>query len=744
MSNSILSKTYVAWLFAAGSCLGSLFISTHWANETRTAQRSVSANQTEVYAEVEVMHTELVIAEATRHEARLQAYVAETNMRRALVRLAPYKTSLGEANRKLDNANAALTRAAREEDKHKRDLLELGYVDIAGGGPKVFDPLHRGIEVQLLLYVELQKRLPYEINETLQFDIMPRAPLRSQRLDWQYSHPKWSSDEQWLAVASNNRDSEQYTAYILDTATKRELHKFTHPTSISELHWGVGDKTLLVVGSDRTIQLWDVEAQSILQSWKFEESWAWYGRREKVNWNLSHNLLLINLKEETIVVDTVSGSEVFTIPSDVAAWSPDRHYLAYTTEENVVEIWSASKKQIQTKLSHDKKIASVVWHPNNKELLVIERTYQSVAHVWDLPSQTKRLQFSIAADIGLASWSPDGEYIAAGHDTVSIYDTNTGIQVFQLEPDNINYAIEVPWIKPLWSNDSRHLLVSNGFSLNLWDIDQFKKVDFIAVDGVRTSIAWSADNQKIIVDGYANEVTIIELPLPSPEMQFPEQVLAADLHNTQLLTVDINQQVAVWNVETGAKMHTFNLPNLYNKVAWNADGTLFMGANVDHTKLDFVNAQTGEIIEHYRVDKPFAEIAWSNSEGNVITLFWENIDERYAYDILTGDLQRVESTNDNGSPYTLSRFGQISSTGQNALSPGFVEGGIVDVFSVDEGRRLYVITHDKKLIKYIVDLDLLIEEACKHITRNLTQAEWQDYFPDDPYQVTCTDLPYGT
>jgi WD40 repeat protein len=35
----------------------------------------------------------------------------------------------------------------------------------------------------------------------------------------------------------------------------------------------------------------------------------------------------------------------------------------------------------------------------------------------------------------------------------------------------------------------------------------------------------------------------------------------------------------------------------------------------------------------------------------------------------------------------------------------------------------------------------LVTEACSRLTRNLTQEEWQQYLPDEPYHATCPNLP---
>ena len=39
------------------------------------------------------------------------------------------------------------------------------------------------------------------------------------------------------------------------------------------------------------------------------------------------------------------------------------------------------------------------------------------------------------------------------------------------------------------------------------------------------------------------------------------------------------------------------------------------------------------------------------------------------------------------------------------------------------------------------DPEELISEACTRVGRNFTEAEWQQYFSDEPYGPTCPNLP---
>ncbi len=69
--------------------------------------------------------------------------------------------------------------------------------------------------------------------------------------------------------------------------------------------------------------------------------------------------------------------------------------------------------------------------------------------------------------------------------------------------------------------------------------------------------------------------------------------------------------------------------------------------------------------------------------------------------------------------------------------------GGATVSYLPEGNRLLVSAMDGRT--WIVDTRTAtwIERACQIAGRNLTQNEWQQYFPDRPYEVTCQQWPVG-
>jgi hypothetical protein len=89
--------------------------------------------------------------------------------------------------------------------------------------------------------------------------------------------------------------------------------------------------------------------------------------------------------------------------------------------------------------------------------------------------------------------------------------------------------------------------------------------------------------------------------------------------------------------------------------------------------------------------------------------------------------------------------GSLSSAGQPANGTFDIRfalhtnaaGGVIG------GEYLASASADQTIRLWITQLDTLVELGCQTVRRNLSQAEWDRYLPDEPYHRTCANLPSG-
>lgn len=115
---------------------------------------------------------------------------------------------------------------------------------------------------------------------------------------------------------------------------------------------------------------------------------------------------------------------------------------------------------------------------------------------------------------------------------------------------------------------------------------------------------------------------------------------------------------------------------------------------------------------------------------------------------------------------TVSVDGKWLATAENCHTPSPFElcPGLIHIWDMESGREVARMAHEKGVTAVSFSSDArwiasssdddtvrvwlwqpndLVELACSRLDQNLTQAEWRQYLPDEPYRPTCTNLPLG-
>ena len=70
------------------------------------------------------------------------------------------------------------------------------------------------------------------------------------------------------------------------------------------------------------------------------------------------------------------------------------------------------------------------------------------------------------------------------------------------------------------------------------------------------------------------------------------------------------------------------------------------------------------------------------------------------------------------------------------------EGWVWDISLSPDGDRLASGSADRSIRVLSMRTDLMAEQLCGGLTRNLSEREWRTYVGEDiPYEHTCPDLP---
>jgi WD40 repeat protein len=70
------------------------------------------------------------------------------------------------------------------------------------------------------------------------------------------------------------------------------------------------------------------------------------------------------------------------------------------------------------------------------------------------------------------------------------------------------------------------------------------------------------------------------------------------------------------------------------------------------------------------------------------------------------------------------------------------DGDVASAAFSPDGKYVVSASLDGTARVWVYQTDDLIADACSHLTRNLTHAEWEQYIGGAlPYQVVCSSLP---
>lgn len=177
----------------------------------------------------------------------------------------------------------------------------------------------------------------------------------------------------------------------------------------------------------------------------------------------------------------------------------------------------------------------------------------------------------------------------------------------------------------------------------------------------------------------------------------------------------------MWDASNGNLLLTLRHEGLVNGAVWNeaAGQILSWGCSESSESGNCIQGtaqvwevRSGNLLLTLRHEGLVNGAVWNEAESQILS----RSDDGTArvWDATSGEL--LFTLVGDGSPVEVARWNQDESRLLLATENGFI--------------RVYY-THTAELAG----------QACQYATRNFTWQEWQLYFPGQPYQQTCADLP---
>jgi serine/threonine protein kinase/WD40 repeat protein len=273
-------------------------------------------------------------------------------------------------------------------------------------------------------------------------------------------------------------------------------------------------------------------------------------------------------------------------------WSPDRRWLASSSNDKTVRIWPVvgnAQKETFIYTGHTDKVLAVAWSPDNA--YVASAGQDKTVWVYDTPYSDREKpgkalfiyrDQSSTSEIAAVAWSPDSKRIASTGSPGSmlqVWDAETGKHiVYYPDPaQNAPAPASGPAGAVAWSPNGLSI-VSSIATVSVWNVASGTRLTysghgFVIVHG----LAWSPDSKYVASAGDDKTVQVWDAATTTLALTYKGHnatvyAVSWSPDGKYLVSGGADKTVQVWEAATGKPIFTYHGHTApVNAVAWSSD-----------------------------------------------------------------------------------------------------------------------------------------------------------------------------
>ncbi|MFE3738496.1 trypsin-like peptidase domain-containing protein [Streptomyces sp. NPDC059134] len=503
------------------------------------------------------------------------------------------------------------------------------------------------------------------------------------------------------------------TARLWNTETGKTIRTFTgHTDAVFSAVFSPDGRTLATNSYDQTVRLWNVNTGKTIRTFGRNT-----GGASSVAFSPDGHTLATNTDSAVHLWNVNTGKTIRTFGRNSrgvssVAFSPDGHTLA-TNTDSAVHLWDTDTGEpISTLTGHIDHVSSVAFSPDGHTLATASR--DKTVRLWNAETgKAIRIFWGHTGAVSSVAFSPDGHTLATGsHDgTARLRDVETGKTISTLT-GHIDHVSSVAF-----SPDGHTLATaSDDGTARLWDVDTGKLVrTFTGHVNAVDSVVFSLNGQTLATAGLDGTARLWDVETGKTIRTFTGHtggvrsvVFSPDGHS--LATGSHDDTARLWDVETGKTIRTFTgHVGTVGSVAFSPDRHTLATASRDGTARLW-DVETGKTIRTFTNHTGFLESVVFSPDGHTLASAAHDGTARL-WDVETGKTIRTFT-------------GHVNAVDSVAFSP---DRHTLATASSDHTVRLWT----------YVALEAAINTICKAVSRDLTDEEKAQYFPDQKIGPVC-------